>query len=122
MRLFFFSSRRRHTRWPRDWSSDVCSSDLSKIKVKPDGTGIVTEGMKYKINPFDEIAVEEGLRLIAKHSGELVVASAGGKEVQEQLRHALAMGASKAVWINHAGPLDQMAIAALLQKVVEKEK
>jgi len=94
----------------------------SKIKVKPDGTGIVTEGMKYKINPFDEIAVEEGLRLIAKHQGELVVASIGGKEVQEQLRHALAMGASKAVWINHAGALDQMAIAALLQKVVEREK
>jgi len=94
----------------------------SKIKVKPDGTGIVTEGMKYKINPFDEIAVEEGLRLIAKHQGELVVASIGGKEVQEQLRHALAMGANKAVWINHAGALDQMAIAALLQKVVEREK
>ncbi|HZN92693.1 MAG TPA: electron transfer flavoprotein subunit beta/FixA family protein [Myxococcales bacterium] len=94
----------------------------SKIKVKPDGTGIVTEGMKYKINPFDEIAVEEGLRLIAKHQGELVVASIGGKEVQEQLRHALAMGASKAVWINHAGALDQLAIAALLQKVVEREK
>ena len=94
----------------------------SKIKVKPDGTGIVTEGMKYKINPFDEIAVEEGLRLIAKHQGELVVASIGGKEVQEQLRHALAMGANKAVWINHAGALDQLAIAALLQKVVEREK
>jgi electron transfer flavoprotein beta subunit len=94
----------------------------SKIKVKPDGTGIVQEGMKYKINPFDEIAVEEGLRLIARHQGELVVASIGAKEVQEQLRHALAMGANKAVWINHAGPLDQMGIAALLQKVVEREK
>jgi electron transfer flavoprotein beta subunit len=94
----------------------------SKIKVKPDGTGIVQEGLKYKINPFDEIAVEEGLRLTAKHQGEVVVVSIGAKEVQEQLRHALAMGAHKAVWINHAGALDQMGIAALLQKVVEKEK
>jgi electron transfer flavoprotein beta subunit len=94
----------------------------SKIKVKPDGTGIVQEGLKYKINPFDEIAVEEALRLVAKHGGEVVVASIGGKEVHEQLRHALAMGAHRAVWVNHTGPLDQMAIAGLLQKIAEKEK
>lgn len=94
----------------------------SKIKVKPDGSGIVQEGLKYKINPFDEIAVEEGLRLTAKHGGEVVVVSIGAKDVQEQLRHALAMGAHKAVWVNHTGPLDQMGIAGLLQKIVEKEK
>ncbi len=94
----------------------------SKIKVKPDGTGIVGEGLKYKINPFDEIAVEEGLRLVAKHQGEVVVVSIGGKEVHEQLRHALAMGATRAIWVNHPGSLDQMAIAGLLQKVSEKEK
>lgn len=94
----------------------------SKIKVKPDGTGIQPEGLKYKINPFDEIAVEEGLRLSAKHGGEVIVCSIGGKEVQEQLRHALAMGAHKAVWVNHTGPIDQLAIALLLQKVAEQEK
>jgi electron transfer flavoprotein beta subunit len=94
----------------------------SKIKVKPDGSGIVQEGLKYKINPFDEIGVEEGLRLAAKHGGEVVVVSIGGKEVHEQLRHALAMGAHKAAWVNHTGPLDQMGVAGLLQKVVEKEK
>jgi electron transfer flavoprotein beta subunit len=94
----------------------------SKIKVKPDGSGIVQEGLKYKINPFDEIAVEEALRLVAKHGGEVVVVSIGGKEVHEQLRHALAMGAHRAVWVNHTGTLDQMAIAGLLQKVAEKEK
>ncbi|MDQ3267105.1 MAG: electron transfer flavoprotein subunit beta/FixA family protein [Myxococcota bacterium] len=93
----------------------------SKIKVKPDGSGIALEGLKYKINPFDEIAVEEGLRLVAKHQGEVVVVSIGPKVVQEQLRHALAMGAHKAVWVNHEGPLDQMGVAGLLQKVVEKE-
>ena len=66
----------------------------SKIKVKADGSGIVQEGLKYKMNPFDEIAVEEGLRLVAKHGGDVVVVSIGPKDVQEQLRHALAMGAT----------------------------
>ncbi len=94
----------------------------SKIKVKPDGTGIALEGLKYKINPFDEIAVEEALRLVAKHGGEVVVVSIGAKDVQEQLRHALAMGANRAVWVNHTGPLDQLGIAGLLKKVCEKEK
>jgi len=94
----------------------------SKIRVNPEGTGIVQEGIKYKINPFDEIAVEEGLRLATKHGGEVVVVSIGGKEVQEQLRHALAMGAHKAVWVNHTGALDQLGVARLLQKVVEQEK
>jgi electron transfer flavoprotein beta subunit len=94
----------------------------SKIKVKADGSGIVQEGLKYKINPFDEIAVEEGLRLVAKHGGEVVVVSIGPKEVQEQLRHALAMGATKAVWVNHPGPLDPMSAAALLKGVLEREK
>jgi electron transfer flavoprotein beta subunit len=94
----------------------------SKIKVKPDGSGIVPEGLKYKINPFDEIGVEEALRLVAKHGGEVVVVSIGTKDVQEQLRHALAMGANRAVWVNHTGALDQLGVAGLLQKVVEKEK
>lgn len=94
----------------------------SKIKVKPDGSGIVQEGLKFKINPFDEIAVEEALRLVAKHGGEVIVVSIGAKEVQEQLRHALAMGAHKAIWVNHTGALDQMGVAGLLQKIAEREK
>jgi len=94
----------------------------SKIKVKPDGSGIVQEGLKYKVNPFDAIAVEEGLRLIAKQQGEVVVVSIGGKEVQEQLRHALAMGANRAIWVNHSAPLDQMRVAELLQKIAQREK
>ncbi|MBK7862278.1 MAG: electron transfer flavoprotein subunit beta/FixA family protein [Archangiaceae bacterium] len=94
----------------------------SKIKVDAAGKGIVKDGLKYKINPFDEIAVEEALRLAAKHPGDVVAVSIGGKEVHEQLRHALAMGATKAVWVNHEGPLDQMGVARLLQKIVEKEK
>jgi electron transfer flavoprotein beta subunit len=94
----------------------------SKIKVDAAGKGIVKDGLKYKINPFDEIAVEEALRLAAKFPGDVVAVSIGGKEVHEQLRHALAMGATKAVWVNHEGPLDQMGVARLLQKIVEKEK
>ena len=58
----------------------------------------------------------------AKFPGDVVAVSIGGKEVHEQLRHALAMGATKAVWINHEGPLDQMGVANLLKKVVEQEK
>ena len=95
----------------------------SKIKVNPAGNGILPDGLKYKINPFDEIGVEEALRLVAKHGGgEVVVVSVGTKDVHEQLRHALAMGATKAVWVNHTGPLDQMMIAGCLQKIIEKEK
>ncbi len=94
----------------------------SKIRVNSDGTGIIKEGLKYKINPFDAIAVEEGLRLVTKHQGEVVVASVGGPEVHEQLRHALAMGAHRAIWINHSGPIDNMGVAGLLQKVAEREK
>jgi electron transfer flavoprotein beta subunit len=94
----------------------------SKIKVNAQGTGIVPDGLKYKINPFDEIAVEEALRLSTKHGGEVVVVSVGGKEVQEQLRHALAMGATRAIWVNHVGPIDQLGIAGCLQKIAEKEK
>ncbi|MCL2627018.1 MAG: electron transfer flavoprotein subunit beta/FixA family protein [Cystobacterineae bacterium] len=93
-----------------------------KIRIGPDETGILQEGLKFKLNPFDEIAVEEGLRLVAKHSGEVVVVSLGGKEVHEQLRHALAMGAARAIWINHTQALDQMSIAQALAKVVAAEK
>src|SRR5512140_1688374 len=94
----------------------------SKIKVKPDGTGIVTEGVNYKLNPFDEIAVEEGLRLKEKHGGEVVVASIGGDKSQTELRAALAMGADRAVLLRHDGPLDPVVVSALLAKLVELEK
>lgn len=94
----------------------------SKIKVNAQGTGIAAEGLKYKLNPFDEIGVEEALRLVAKHGGEVIVVSVGTKDVHEQLRQALAMGATKAIWVNHTGPIDQLGIAGCLQKIAEKEK
>jgi electron transfer flavoprotein beta subunit len=94
----------------------------SKIKVKPDGTGIVTEGVNYKMNPFDEIAVEEGLRLKEKHGGEVVVASIGSEKSITEIRAALAMGADRGILVKHDGPLDPVVVSALLAKVYEQEK
>ncbi len=94
----------------------------SKIKVKPDGGGIVTEGVNYKMNPFDEIAVEEALRLKEKHGGEVVVASIGGEKSATEIRAALAMGADRGVLVRHDGPLDPFVASAILAKVVEREK
>jgi len=94
----------------------------SKIRVKPDGSGIVTDGVNYKLNPFDEIAVEEALRLREAHGGEVVVASIGVEKSQTELRAALAMGADRAVLVRHDGPLDPVVVSAILQKVFEAER
>ncbi|HET7825967.1 MAG TPA: electron transfer flavoprotein subunit beta/FixA family protein [Anaeromyxobacter sp.] len=94
----------------------------SKIKVKPDGSGIVTDGVNYKLNPFDEIAVEEALRLKEKHGGEVVVASIGSDKSVTELRAALAMGADRGVLVKHEGSLDPVVVSALLAKVCEAEK
>jgi electron transfer flavoprotein beta subunit len=94
----------------------------SRIRVRPDGGGIVTEGVNYKMNPFDEIAVEEALRLKEKHGGEVVVASIGGDKSVTELRAALAMGADRGILVKHDGPLDPVIVSALLAKVVEAEK
>ncbi len=94
----------------------------SKIKVKPDGSGIVTEGVNYKMNPFDEIAVEEALRLKEKHGGEVVVASIGNDKATTEIRAALAMGADRGILVKHDGPLDPVVVSAILAKVVEQEK
>jgi electron transfer flavoprotein beta subunit len=94
----------------------------SKIRVRPDGAGIVTEGVNYKMNPFDEIAVEEALRLKERHGGEVIVASIGGEKSATEIRAALAMGADRGVLVRHDGPLDPVVVSAILQKVVEAEK
>jgi len=93
-----------------------------RIRVRPDNTGVITEGVKQSINPFDEIALEEALRLREKgHAGEVVVVSIGPAEVQNQLRTALAMGADRAVLVECAGvePLDA---AKIFLKLVEREQ
>jgi electron transfer flavoprotein beta subunit len=94
----------------------------SKIRVRPDGAGIVTDGVNYKLNPFDEIAVEEALRLKERHGGEVTVISIGGDKAQTEIRAALAMGADRGILVRHDGPLDPVVVSAMLQKVVETEK
>ena len=93
-----------------------------KIKVKPDGSGIVLEGMNYKPNPYDEIAVEEALRLKEKHGGEVVVVSVGNADFVTEMRHALAMGADRGILVKVDQPTDSDGAARLLAKVVEKEQ
>jgi len=94
----------------------------SKIRVKPDGSGIVTEGVNYKMNPFDEIAVEEGLRLRERHGGEVVIASIGGEKSAIEIRAGLAMGADRGILIRHDGPQDPVVCSALLAKLFERER
>jgi electron transfer flavoprotein beta subunit len=94
----------------------------SKIKVKPDGSGIITEGVNYKMNPFDEIAVEEALRLQAAHKGEVIIVSMGKQECQTEIRQALAMGADRGIWVKLEAAIDPDAAARLLVKIAEKEK
>lgn len=92
------------------------------IRVKPDGSGIVTDNIKYVINPFDEIAIEEALRIKEKlGSSEVVLASIGTKVVTEQLRTGLAMGADRAILVLCEQELDSLAVSRILAKLVERE-
>jgi len=95
----------------------------TSIKVKPDGSGIVTDNIKWVINPFDEIAIEEALRIKEKVAGsEVVLVSIGDKVVQEQLRTGLAMGADRAILVVTGDALDPLAVARVLAKIIETEK
>jgi len=92
------------------------------IRVKPDGSGIVTDNIKYVINPFDEIAIEEALRIKEKlGSSEVVLASIGTKVVTEQLRTGLAMGEDRAILVLCEQELDSLAVSRILAKLVERE-
>ena len=95
----------------------------SKIKVKPDNSWIVTEGVNYRANPFDEIAVEEALRLRdANMPSEVIAVSIGPGAAVAEIRSALAMGADKGILVKQDGFTDSDAVARLLQKMIEKEK
>jgi len=98
-----------------------------RIRLKPDGSGIVTDGVKMSINPFDEIALEEALRIRERGAADEVIAvSVGTADAQTQLRTALAMGADRAVLVETAASadsaLDPLAVAHLLLKLVEREQ
>src|SRR3970040_444226 len=94
-----------------------------KVRVKADGTGVETANVKMSMNPFDEIAVEEAMRL--KEAGvakEIVVVSCGPPACQETLRTALAIGADRAILVETNEELQPLAVAKLLRKIVEKEQ
>ncbi|WP_159951625.1 electron transfer flavoprotein subunit beta/FixA family protein [Rhizobium sp. 18065] len=94
-----------------------------KIRVKPDGTGVELANVKMSMNPFDEISVEEALRL--KEAGkatEVVVVSIGPAKAEETLRTALAMGADRAILVETDDAVEPLAVAKILKGVVEAEQ
>jgi electron transfer flavoprotein beta subunit len=93
-----------------------------RVQVKSDGSGVETEGVKMSINPFDEIALEEALRIKeAGNAAEVVVVSIGTSEAQQQLRTGLAMGADRAILILQDGPVDPLTLARIFKALAEKE-
>jgi electron transfer flavoprotein beta subunit len=94
-----------------------------RIRVKPDGSGVMLDGVKMSINPFDEIALEEALRIKERGEAEEVVAmTVGPADCQQQLRTALAMGADRALHVETTQSVDPLTGARLLLKLVEREQ
>jgi electron transfer flavoprotein beta subunit len=94
----------------------------AKLKIHADGTRLDLAGMNMIANPFDQIAVEEALRLKEKHGGEVIVVSVGTPDAAQQIRAAMAMGADRGVLVTTTKDLDCMAIAMVLDAVVREEK
>jgi len=93
-----------------------------KVRVKPDGSGVDTSNVKMSMNPFDEIAVEEAVRLREKGiATEVVAVSCGTLACQETLRNALAIGADRAILVESDADLQPLAVAKLLKAIVETE-
>jgi len=94
-----------------------------RVRVRSDGTGVDIDGVKMSINPFDEIALEEALRIRERgEAGEVIVASIGGDETQQQLRTGLAMGADRAILVNSAEPVDPLTAARVFLELVNREQ
>ncbi|MBZ4038405.1 electron transfer flavoprotein subunit beta/FixA family protein [Novilysobacter selenitireducens] len=94
-----------------------------RIQVKPDGSGVVTDGVKLSANPFDEIALEEALRLRDKGiATEVVVATIAPADAQAHLRNGLAMGANRAVHVVADKPIQSLTAARTFLKLIEKEQ
>ena len=94
-----------------------------KVRVKADNSGVDLANVKMSMNPFCEIAVEEAVRLKEKGAAsEIIVVTVGPTTAQEQLRTALALGADRAILIEHAEELTSLGVAKLLKAVVDKEQ
>ncbi|MDA0655558.1 MAG: electron transfer flavoprotein subunit beta/FixA family protein, partial [Proteobacteria bacterium] len=94
-----------------------------KIRVKADETGVETANVKMSMNPFDEISVEEAVRL--KEAGtveEIIIVSVGPQQSTETIRTALAMGADRGVLVQTDDAVEPLAVAKILKAIVEKEK
>lgn len=93
-----------------------------RVRVLPDGSGVDTDGVKMSVNPFDEIALEEALRIKeAGKADEVVVVSIGGDACQQQLRTGLAMGADRAIQVQTSERLQPLNLARAFLKVIERE-
>ncbi|MGI9219757.1 MAG: electron transfer flavoprotein subunit beta/FixA family protein [Woeseiaceae bacterium] len=93
-----------------------------RVRVKSDGSGVETDGVKMSINPFDEIALEEALRIKERgDAAEVVVVSIGSSEAQQQLRTGLAMGADRAILVETDGETDALSRARALLEIVNRE-
>ncbi|MDH3440307.1 MAG: electron transfer flavoprotein subunit beta/FixA family protein [Gammaproteobacteria bacterium] len=93
-----------------------------RVRVRSDGSGVETDGVKMSINPFDEIALEEALRIRERgEASEVIVVSIGSAEAQQQLRTGLAMGADRAILVNSESAPDPLTAARTLLALVEKE-
>ena len=94
-----------------------------RIRIKPDGSGVDTDGVKMSINPFDEIALEEALRIReAGMAEEVIVVSLGYNACQQQLRTGLAMGADRAIQVGAPASLQPLTIARAFMEVINREK
>ncbi len=94
-----------------------------RVRVKPDGSGVVTDGVKMSINPFDEIALEEALRI--KERGlvnEVIAVGIGPADAQQQLRSALAMGADRAVLVQVDAPVASLSTARVFLKLAQQHQ
>lgn len=103
----------------------VCAKQVPdpdvRVKLNAQGTDIVKDGIKTVVNPFDEIANEEALRLTEKNGGEVVVLGIGPKDIATQIRSCLAMGSARGLHVVTDAVLDSDAVARLIVKVVERE-
>src|SRR3546814_9053256 len=123
--LFFFSSRRRQTRCALVTGVQTCALPIYNVKprVKSDGTGVDLANVKMSMNPFDEIAVEEAIRLKEKGvATEIVAISVGPAKAAETLRTALAMGADRAILVQSDEAVEPLAVAKILKAIADSEQ
>src|ERR1043165_1210487 len=93
-----------------------------RVQVKPDGSGVVTDGVKHSMNPFDEIAMEEAVRLKEKGKvTEIIAVTIGGAKCEETLRTALAFGADRAIHVKEEGEVQPLTAARALAAIFKKE-